>query len=114
MNLSQKKCLPCQSGEARLTNIEMIDYLKEIMDWKVIAEDEEFRLLKEYHFTDYEETMYFVNKIAALAEHNEHHPVMLVEFRSLKVWWWTHKVGGLHENDFIMAAKTDELLTVFS
>ena len=114
MNMSQKNCEPCKRGAPKLNDTKIIKYLKEVTSWRVVSEDEELKLLKIFDFVDFEETMYFVNKVAALAEQNGHHPVMLVEFRSVKIWWWTHKIGGLHENDFIMAAKTDEILNTFS
>lgn len=114
MNLNQKNCEPCKSGAPKLTDEQIIDYLKELPSWRVIAEDEELKLYKQFDFQDFEETMYFVNKVAALAEQNGHHPVMLVEFRTVGIWWWTHKISGLHENDFIMASKTDARLNTFS
>ena len=114
MKFSQKKCKPCRKGAIKLHDDEIILYLKEVPSWKVIAENEELKLYKEFDFQDFEETMYFVNKVAAIAEKNEHHPVMLVEYKSVKIWWWTHIIIGLHENDFLMAAKTDEILNVFS
>jgi len=114
MSLNEKTCVPCQSGAPKLTDEQIIERLKEVSSWRVISEEEELKLFKKFDFVDFEETMYFVNKVAALAEKNGHHPVMLVEFRSLEIWWWTHKISGLHENDFIMAAKTDEILNTFS
>jgi len=114
MKFSQKKCKPCRKGATKLHDDEIILYLKEVPSWKVIAENEELKLYKEFDFVDFEETMYFVNKVAALAEKNEHHPMMLVEYKSVKIWWWTHVIIGLHENDFLMAAKTDEIINVFS
>jgi len=114
MSLNEKSCEPCKSGAPKLTTEQIIESLKETPSWKVISENEELKLLKKFDFVDFEETMYFVNKVAALAEQNGHHPVMLVEFRSVEIWWWTHKISGLHENDFIMAAKTDGILNTFS
>ena len=114
MNLAQKTCEPCKKGAQKLSDTQIIAYLKEVSSWRVVSEDEELKLFKLFEFVDFEETMYFVNKVAALAEHEGHHPVMLVEFRSVKVWWWTHKIRGLHENDFIMGTKTDEILNAFS
>lgn len=110
MTLEQKKCEPCISSAQKLTSEQSKEYLKELKGWHVVQDDNELKLFKKFELKNFEETMELVNKVASLAQQNGHHPIMLVEFRTLSIWWWTHKIGGLHENDFIMAAKVDEVV----
>ena len=65
------------------------------------------RLRRIFKFDDYSEAVSFSNKVAELAEEEDHHPSILLEWGQVEVNWWTHKIGGLHKNDFISAAKTD-------
>lgn len=109
MNLVTKECEPCKKGAPKLSNERIKIYLYEVASWKVVSEDEELKPFKKFDFNNFEETMTFVNKVAATAQQNGHHPILLVEFRAVSIWWWTHKIRGLHENDFIMASKTDEI-----
>jgi len=96
-------------GAPKLTNEQITHYLENLNDWKVVQDEKELKLFKEFELKNFNETMHLVNQIASLSEQNGHHPVMLVEFRRLSIWWWTHKIGGLHHNDFIMAQKVDEM-----
>jgi 4a-hydroxytetrahydrobiopterin dehydratase len=80
-----------------------------VSGWEIVEIDGVNRLRRTFEFSSYRETIDFVNKVADLAEEQGHHPDMLVEYGRATVSWWTHKIGGLHENDFIMAAKTDRL-----
>lgn len=66
-------------------------------------------LRRVYKFRDFAQALSFTNKVGALAEAQGHHPALLTEWGKVTVMWWTHKIGGLHKNDFIMAAKTDKL-----
>lgn len=107
MDLSTKKCKPCEGGIAPLDKNEVADYKKNIRDdWDVI---ENKKISKEYLFVNYKHTMDFVNKVACLAEEEGHHPVMHVYFGRVVIELWTHAINGLSENDFIMAFKIDKL-----
>lgn len=107
MDLSKKKCKPCEGGVAPLGKIEIADYKKEISgEWNVIGDK---KLSKEYSFVNYGHTMDFVNKVADLAEEEGHHPVMHVYYGKAVIELWTHAIDGLSENDFIMASKIDKL-----
>ena len=66
--------------------------------------------MRKLKFADFKQTLSFVNKIGELAEEEGHHPLMLIGYNSITVWWWTHKIKGLRRNDFIMAAKTDAII----
>ncbi len=107
MDLGKKKCKPCEGGIPPLNEKEVAEYRKQIRDdWKVI---ENKKLLKEYLFENYRDSMDFVNKVANLAEEEGHHPVMHVFFGRVVIELWTHAIDGLSENDFIMAFKIDGL-----
>ena len=107
MDLSKKKCVPCEGGVPPLNRKEIAELRKDISaDWMV---SEENRLKKEFLFVNYKHTMDFVNKAAAIAEEEGHHPVMHVFYAKVDVELWTHSIEGLSENDFIMAAKIDKL-----
>jgi 4a-hydroxytetrahydrobiopterin dehydratase len=107
MDLSKKKCKPCEGGVPPLNEKEIAEYRKNISDdWKVI---ENKKISKEYLFENYRQSIDFVNKVANLAEEEGHHPVMHVFFGRVVIELWTHAIDGLSENDFIMAFKIDRL-----
>ena len=107
MNLSDKKCVPCEGGVPPLTPEEVSEFKKKIsVDWIVL---ENSKIKRELSFVNYKHTMDFVNKVANLAEEEGHHPVMHVYYSKLIIEFWTHAINGLSENDFIMAAKIDKL-----
>lgn len=107
MDLTKKKCKPCEGGVPALTTSEVAEYKKNITaDWKVTDDN---KVSKEFSFVNYRHTMDFVNKVADLAEEEGHHPVMHVFYGRLVIELWTHAINGLSENDFIMAAKIDKL-----
>ena len=107
MDLSKKKCIPCEGGVPSLTSEEVGEYKKYIKDdWKVTDNN---KISKDYLFVNYRHTIDFVNKVAHLAEEEGHHPVMHVYFGRVLIELWTHAINGLSENDFIMASKIDKL-----
>ena len=108
MELTQKKCVPCEGGVPRLRAAEIKEYLSQLkMKWDVLDEK---KLRKQFDFDDFGPVMKFVNKVAALAEEEGHHPDMHVYFDKVIFEIWTHAAGGLTENDFIVAAKIEKLL----
>lgn len=109
--LAQQHCQPCVIGTRPLPADEVNRLLPSIGRWKKLQVDAVDRIQREYHFKDFREAFTFAYKVAGLAERENHHPSMTVEWGLVRVCWWTHKVNGLHMNDFIMAAKTDALLT---
>jgi 4a-hydroxytetrahydrobiopterin dehydratase len=107
MDLSTKKCKPCEGGVPPLNQKEVTDFKKQISDdWKVL---EMKKITREFSFINYSHTMEFVNKVADLAEEEGHHPDMHVYYGRVVIELWTHSIGGLSENDFIMASKIDKL-----
>jgi 4a-hydroxytetrahydrobiopterin dehydratase len=107
MDLSKKKCVPCEGGISPLDQKKVAEYKKYIKDdWKVANNT---KISKEFVFVNYKHTMDFVNKVADLAEEEGHHPEMHVSYGRLVIELWTHSIDGLSENDFIMASKIDKL-----
>lgn len=105
--LSQKTCTPCRSGAPEATVEDIEEYSRAIPEWEIIEKDGVKQLTRCFPCSNYAESLELVNGLAGLAEQEGHHPVMLFEFRQVSVNWWTHKIGGLHVNDFVMAAKSD-------
>ena len=110
-DLVKQKCEACRADAPRVTDDELPDLLKQIPDWQPITTGSVLKLNKVFNFNNYAEAISFTNKIAELAEEEDHHPAILLEWGRVEVTWWTHKIGGLHKNDFIAAAKTDQLNT---
>ncbi len=107
-DLSAKHCAVCEGGVPALTGPEIQTLLKAIPEWHVNADNTEiFRL---FAFTNFSQTMFFVNAIAFIASKEKHHPDMEVHYNSVNVRYSTHAIGGLTENDFICAAKVNDLL----
>jgi 4a-hydroxytetrahydrobiopterin dehydratase len=87
-----------------------IDLLhQEIPEWQVKELDGVKRLERVFKFKNFALALEFTNKVGAIAEEEDHHPIIITEYGRVTVEWWTHVIKGLHKNDFIMAAKTDEL-----
>lgn len=106
--LVNQECVPCKEGAAPLTT-EQIAELKPLLSsgWQVEADK---KLIKTYSCSNFMRAVEFIQRLAGEAEKHGHHPdVSLHDFNQVTVQWWTHKIGGLHHNDFIMAAVTDEV-----
>lgn len=107
MTLSQKKCIPCSGGIKKFDRRTCEEYLMQLQDWNL--SDDANWLLKEFKFKNFVTALNFVNKIGEVAEAEQHHPNIDFTWGYCKVSIQTHKIGGLCENDFILAAKIDEL-----
>jgi 4a-hydroxytetrahydrobiopterin dehydratase len=107
--LRQLKCVPCRGGEPTLTETEIAEMKPQVPEWQVLELEGEKRLQRTFKFKDFTQALAFTNQVGELAEEQDHHPALLTEWGKVTVTWWTHKIGGLHKNDFIMAAKTDQL-----
>jgi 4a-hydroxytetrahydrobiopterin dehydratase len=105
-------CVACRGGDPSLTDLEIADLLPEIPEWQMTETDGIRRLQRVFTFKNYVNSLEFTNRVAAMAEEQDHHPVILLEWGRVTIQWWTHVVKGLHKNDFIMAAKTDELASL--
>lgn len=107
--LTQEKCVACRHDAPQVTHEEIKELKPQIPDWEFIERDSIKRLEYTFSFSNFVEALAFTNKVGELAESEGHHPAILTEWGKVTVTWWTHKIKGLHRNDFIMAAKTDQL-----
>ena len=107
--LLNKKCEACRKGSPRVTQAEVLEFLREIPNWEHVDLEGINRLRRIYTFPNFAEALSFTNNVAEISEKEGHHPAILTEWGKVTVTWWTHQIKGLHANDFIMAAKTDEL-----
>lgn len=108
MDLTTKKCVPCEGGVPPFTTSQIEEYKKEISsDWEVIEDNH--KLARKFKFEDFKKAMEFVNKVADIAESEQHHPNIEIFYNIVKLTVWTHAIAGLSENDFIIAAKVDKL-----
>ena len=107
--LSTSTCSACQIGSPLVTEEERQEYLPQIPNWKIESVNTIEHLVCLFTFHDFLEAIAFTNLVAELAEQEGHHPELITEWGRVKVSWWTHKIDGLHLNDFVLAAKSDEL-----
>ncbi len=106
MELADRKCVPCQGGTPPMTRREFEPLLTQLEGWEV---PEDKKLVKTFRFKNFVEAVDFVNRITQVAEEEGHHPDLYVAWGKVTVYLWTHKIDGLSESDFIMAAKIDRL-----
>ncbi len=111
MEFSQLKCVACRGGDPSLTEAEIAELLPQVSEWTLVERDGIPQLQRIFKFKNYAQSLEFTNKVAAIAEEEDHHPLIVLEWGRVTVQWWTHVVKGLHKNDFIMAAKTDNLIS---
>jgi 4a-hydroxytetrahydrobiopterin dehydratase len=107
--LTQMRCVACRAGEPTVTEQELAEYQPQVPQWRVVERDGIKRLERVFTFQSFAEALAFTDAVGALAEAEGHHPAILTEWGRVTVTWWTHAIKGLHRNDFIMAARTDEL-----
>jgi 4a-hydroxytetrahydrobiopterin dehydratase len=107
--LVQMKCVACREDAPLVTEEEMAEFFPQVPEWKIVEREDIKRLERIYSFKNFAHALAFTNKVGELAEAEGHHPALLTEWGKVTVTWWTHKIKGLHRNDFIMAAKTDRL-----
>lgn len=106
-NLAGKKCAPCEGGVDPLTRDQFEPYLEQVADWKVLDDK---RIEREFQFKDFAQAIKFVNAVAEIAEEEGHHPDILIHaYKKVNITLWTHAIGGLSINDFIVAAKVDRI-----
>ena len=105
--LAQMKCEVCRVGAPTVTDEEIREYRAQVPEWVVVEREGIKRLERAFKFRDFAQALAFTNRVGGLAEAEGHHPAILTEWGKVTVTWWTHKIKGLHRNDFIMAARTD-------
>lgn len=107
MDLLNKKCVPCEGVTQPMTKEESQKYLAEVLGWSVIEEGK--KISKEFSFPDFVGAIKFINSVAVVAEQEGHHPDLHIFYNKVQIELWTHAIGGLSENDFILAAKINNM-----
>jgi 4a-hydroxytetrahydrobiopterin dehydratase len=107
--LTEMKCVACDRDAPRVTDEEIAELHPQVPDWRILEVDGVQRLERVFTFDDFRHALDFTREVGELAEDEGHHPALLTEWGRTTVTWWTHKIRGLHRNDFVMAAKTDQL-----
>lgn len=109
-SLANQPCEVCRVGAPLVTEAETNEFLVSVPEWGIIEERGVNQLVRRFCFSDFVAAIAFADRVGELAEEVGHHPKLVVEWGKVAVFWWTHKIDGLHKTDFIMAAKTDQLL----
>ncbi len=107
VDLHTLNCVPCNANTPALAPDEIESYTPQVPDWDVVTGDGAPRLQRVFAFGDYMQGVHFAGKLGELAEMQEHHPRLIIDWRTVTVEWWTHSIAGLHVNDFVMASKSD-------
>ncbi len=111
MELIKKHCVPCEGGIPPMSEKEEDQYIKEISNWTMSREGTH-KINKDFKFKNFKNAMTFVNKVADVAEQEGHHPDICIHYNRVNLELYTHAISGLHENDFILAAKIDQLYDI--
>ena len=114
MTLAREKCVACRRDSPRVTDEEIAELHPAIPDWRLTEVDGVKRLDRTFKVADFATAMDVAVQVGAAADEEGHHPRLTVEWGRINVAWWTHKIKGLHRNDFIMSAKTDEIFARLS
>lgn len=107
--LTELSCVACRRDAPTVTDEEIAELQPQVPDWELHEVDGIKRLTRAFEFANFAQALEFTDRVGELAEQEGHHPALLTEWGRTTVSWWTHKIKGLHRNDFIMAAKTDQL-----
>lgn len=105
-DLAERECVPCRGGVPPLKGAEIENLISQLSQWEVIAEH---HLRKEFKFANFRASLDFVNRVGELAEQQGHHPDICFGWGKAEITIWTHKIDGLTESDFVLAAKIDKL-----
>ena len=108
-SLNSEKCTACRRDSPPVTNEEKAELLPQIADWSLVNEQDIPKLDRVFKFKDFQMALDFTSELGALAEDQGHHPRLITEWGRVQVTWWTHKIRNLHRNDFVMAAKSDQV-----
>ncbi len=108
-SLHENQCEACRPGAPQVTPEEITQLQPQVPEWSIVERDGIQQLERSYDFKNFREALAFTNQVGAIAEQEGHHPDMVTSWGKVTVTWWSHKIKGLHRNDFIMAAKCDRL-----
>ncbi len=112
--LTRERCVACRRDSPRVTDDDIKELSPQIPDWELTETDEIKRLKRVFKLSNFATALDLTMKIGEASEEEGHHPRLTTEWGRVSVEWWTHKIRGLHRNDFIMAAKTDEIFASMS
>jgi len=107
--LSELQCEACRVDAPTVTDDEIAEYRQQVPEWQIVERDGIMQLERTFTFKDFVQALDFTNRVGEIAERADHHPAILTEYGKVTVTWWSHKIKGLHRNDFILAARTDEV-----
>ncbi len=107
-DFTQKHCIPCEGGVPKLTPAHASEFLGQVPGWELSADG--IKISRTFTFKNFKVAMVFVNKVADIANEEDHHPDILINYSRVTLTLWTHAIGGLSENDFIIAAKASGLV----
>jgi len=107
--LANQSLLNCTQNNIALTHEQARPYLEQLSTWHIRIENKQMQVTKMFKFKNYAQAVAFTNRVAELAEQENHHPKICIEWGRVSVSWWTHTLGGLFINDFIMAARCDAI-----
>jgi 4a-hydroxytetrahydrobiopterin dehydratase len=107
--LSEEGCVPCREGGAPLAESDQQQLRTDVPAWSIDRIDGMPRLVRVFKFDNFTRAMRFAVVVGRIADEQDHHPELIVSWGRVQVSWWTHAIGGLHRNDFVMAAKTDAI-----
>ena len=112
--LARERCTACRRDSPSVTPEEIAELHPQTPDWELIDPGSVLKLDRDFRFRDFAQALDFTNQVGNLAEAEGHHPRLTTEWGRVRVTWWTHKIRNLHRNDFVMAAKTDEIYAALS
>ncbi|MCE8002405.1 4a-hydroxytetrahydrobiopterin dehydratase [Billgrantia ethanolica] len=107
--LSRQPCEACRQQSPTVSEAEIKLFKPEVPEWQIVERNGIMQLERVFTFPDFRQALAFTNRVGEIAEAAGHHPALLTEWGRVTVNWWTHKIKGLHRNDFILAARTDEV-----
>jgi 4a-hydroxytetrahydrobiopterin dehydratase len=108
-SLTNELCVACRKDSPRVTAQEIAQLSPQVPDWQIVEREGVKQLERTYRFPDFAHALAFAVRVGQAAEEQSHHPTIVTEWGKVKVTWWTHKINALHRNDFVMAAKSDEI-----
>ena len=110
--LRHMKCVACRADSPPATDADLAEWLPQLTGWQIVERDGVRQLERAFKFKNFVQALAFTNRVGAAAEAEGHHPDLLTQWGQVTVWWSTHKIRNLHRNDFIMAAKTDDIARI--
>ena len=107
--LTKEICVACRKDSPHVTPEEIAEFSPQVPEWQIMESDGVKQLQRTYRFPDFAQALAFTMRVGHAADEQDHHPAIVTEWGKVKLTWWTHKINGLHRNDFVMAAKSDEI-----